>query len=182
MSSGIKISERKKSIYFQVNMRCATWCRSCRPAILSTTTAPPTTPSPQSSQLSMKSSRSIQSSQGQILWNWKLLCVVRENSFRYYFCSTSFPRIFFNQSLLTKSSDSSVLLFQPFRSLLEAGGVDRLMTITRQRTRFSSRVVKFAGQVKIVSAHWFVVTFNRWQILYLFSQPRFSPENFELLT
>lgn len=34
-----------------------------------------------------------------------------------------------------------------FRSLLEAGGVERLMTITRQRTRFSSRVVKFASQV-----------------------------------
>ncbi len=33
------------------------------------------------------------------------------------------------------------------RSLLEAGGVERLMTITRQRQRFSSRVVKFASQV-----------------------------------
>ena len=33
------------------------------------------------------------------------------------------------------------------RSLLEAGGVERLMTITRQRSRFSSRVVKFASQV-----------------------------------
>ena len=34
-----------------------------------------------------------------------------------------------------------------FRSLLEAGGVDRLMLITRHRQRFSSRVVKFASQV-----------------------------------
>ena len=34
-----------------------------------------------------------------------------------------------------------------FRSLLEAGGVDRLMTITRQRQRFTPRVVKFASQV-----------------------------------
>lgn len=34
-----------------------------------------------------------------------------------------------------------------FRSLLEAGGVERLMQITRQRQRFSSRVVKFASQV-----------------------------------
>lgn len=33
------------------------------------------------------------------------------------------------------------------RSLLEAGGVERLMTITRQRSRFTSRVVKFASQV-----------------------------------
>merc|ERR1712223_933317 len=33
------------------------------------------------------------------------------------------------------------------RSLLEAGGVDRLMLITRHRQRFSSRVVKFASQV-----------------------------------
>merc|ERR1719328_916344 len=33
------------------------------------------------------------------------------------------------------------------RSLLEAGGVERLMQITRQRQRFSSRVVKFASQV-----------------------------------
>merc|ERR1719328_90292 len=33
------------------------------------------------------------------------------------------------------------------RSLLEAGGVDRLMTITHQRQRFSPRVVKFASQV-----------------------------------
>jgi len=30
---------------------------------------------------------------------------------------------------------------------LEAGGVDRLMTITRQRQRFTPRVVKFASQV-----------------------------------
>ena len=34
-----------------------------------------------------------------------------------------------------------------FRSLLEAGGVDRLMLISRHRQRFSSRVVKFASQV-----------------------------------
>ena len=160
-------------------MRCATWCRSCRPAILSTTTAPPTTPSPQSSQLSMKSSRSIQSSQGQILWNWKLLCVVRENSFRYYFCSTSFPRIYFNQSLLT--SDSSVLLFQPFRSLLEAGGVDRLMTITRQRTRFSSRVVKFAGQVKIVTPLICCDIQSMANLVSFWTTPILS-ENFEMLT
>ena len=37
--------------------------------------------------------------------------------------------------------------FLLFRSLLEAGGVDRLMMITRHRQRFSSRVVKFASQV-----------------------------------
>ena len=37
--------------------------------------------------------------------------------------------------------------FLPKRSLLEAGGVERLMQITRQRQRFSSRVVKFASQV-----------------------------------
>ena len=30
---------------------------------------------------------------------------------------------------------------------MEAGGVDRLMTITRQRQRFTPRVVKFASQV-----------------------------------
>jgi hypothetical protein len=104
----------------------------------------------------------------------------KENSFMCYFNSTSFPRIYFNQSSLTKSSDSSVLLFQPFRSLLEAGGVDRLMTITRQRTRFSSRVVKFAGQVKIVMP--IDMLFNRWQILYLFEQHRFSQGHFEMLT
>jgi len=33
------------------------------------------------------------------------------------------------------------------RSLLEAGGVDRLMNVTRQRAKYSSRVVKFASQV-----------------------------------
>eukprot|EP00096_Caligus_rogercresseyi_P010900 TRINITY_DN410_c0_g1_i7.p1 TRINITY_DN410_c0_g1~~TRINITY_DN410_c0_g1_i7.p1 ORF type:complete len:914 (-),score=265.78 TRINITY_DN410_c0_g1_i7:1131-3872(-) len=33
------------------------------------------------------------------------------------------------------------------RSLLEAGGVDRLMNITRQRQRYTPRVVKFASQV-----------------------------------
>jgi len=33
------------------------------------------------------------------------------------------------------------------RSLLEAGGVDRLMNITRQRAKYTSRVVKFASQV-----------------------------------
>ncbi|QQP34703.1 Catenin delta2like, partial [Caligus rogercresseyi] len=32
-------------------------------------------------------------------------------------------------------------------SLLEAGGVDRLMNITRQRQRYTPRVVKFASQV-----------------------------------
>ena len=35
----------------------------------------------------------------------------------------------------------------PPRSLLEAGGVDRLMNVTRQRAKYSSRVVKFASQV-----------------------------------
>ena len=39
------------------------------------------------------------------------------------------------------------MIFFAFRSLLEAGGVDRLMLITRHRQRFSSRVVKFASQV-----------------------------------
>ena len=34
-----------------------------------------------------------------------------------------------------------------FRSLMEAGGVDRLINITRQRAKYSSRVVKFASQV-----------------------------------
>jgi len=33
------------------------------------------------------------------------------------------------------------------RSLLEAGGVDRLMNVTRQRSKYTSRVVKFASQV-----------------------------------
>uniref|UniRef100_T1IHH0 Catenin delta-2 n=1 Tax=Strigamia maritima TaxID=126957 RepID=T1IHH0_STRMM len=39
------------------------------------------------------------------------------------------------------------------RSLLETGGVDRLMYITRQRGRFSGKVVKFASQV----------LYNLWQ-------------------
>lgn len=33
------------------------------------------------------------------------------------------------------------------RSLLEAGGVERLMTITRQRQKYTPRVLKFSGQV-----------------------------------
>ncbi|KAE8747698.1 hypothetical protein FOCC_FOCC005522 [Frankliniella occidentalis] len=33
------------------------------------------------------------------------------------------------------------------RSLLEAGGVERLMNITRQRQKYTARVLKFAGQV-----------------------------------
>ena len=40
-----------------------------------------------------------------------------------------------------------LISFLIYRSLLEAGGVDRLMMITRHRQRFSSRVVKFASQV-----------------------------------
>lgn len=34
-----------------------------------------------------------------------------------------------------------------YRSLLEAGGVERLMNITRQRQKYTPRVLKFAGQV-----------------------------------
>lgn len=33
------------------------------------------------------------------------------------------------------------------RSLLDAGGVERLMNITRQRPKYTNRVLKFAGQV-----------------------------------
>lgn len=42
---------------------------------------------------------------------------------------------------------SSIFFFPPFRSLLEAGGVERLMNITRQRQKYTPRVLKFAGQV-----------------------------------
>ena len=35
------------------------------------------------------------------------------------------------------------------RTLLEAGGVERLVYISKQRVRYSSRVVKFASQVSI---------------------------------
>lgn len=38
------------------------------------------------------------------------------------------------------------------RSLLEEGGVDRLVSITRQKQRYSARVVKFASQV--LAALW----------------------------
>lgn len=38
------------------------------------------------------------------------------------------------------------------RSLLEEGGVDRLVSITRQKQRYSVRVVKFASQV--LAALW----------------------------
>lgn len=31
--------------------------------------------------------------------------------------------------------------------MLEAGGVERLMNITRQRQKYTARVLKFAGQV-----------------------------------
>lgn len=37
--------------------------------------------------------------------------------------------------------------FMLFRSLLESGGVERLMNITRQRQKYTPRVLKFAGQV-----------------------------------
>jgi len=33
------------------------------------------------------------------------------------------------------------------RSLLDAGGVDRLMNITRQRQKYTPRVLKFAGNI-----------------------------------
>jgi len=33
------------------------------------------------------------------------------------------------------------------RSLLDAGGVDRLMNITRQRQKYTPRVLKFAGKI-----------------------------------
>ena len=49
---------------------------------------------------------------------------------------------FLNLSIISNLT-TSVLL----RSLLEAGGVDRLMNVTRQRAKYSSRVVKFASQV-----------------------------------
>ena len=45
------------------------------------------------------------------------------------------------------ANDLNIIYSSDFRSLLEAGGVDRLMTITRQRQRFTPRVVKFASQV-----------------------------------
>ena len=45
------------------------------------------------------------------------------------------------------ANDFNIIYSSNFRSLLEAGGVDRLMTITRQRQRFTPRVVKFASQV-----------------------------------
>ena len=45
------------------------------------------------------------------------------------------------------ANDFNIIYYSNFRSLLEAGGVDRLMTITRQRQRFTPRVVKFASQV-----------------------------------
>lgn len=35
------------------------------------------------------------------------------------------------------------------RSLLDAGGVDRLMNITRQRQKYTPRVLKFAGETKL---------------------------------
>ena len=38
------------------------------------------------------------------------------------------------------------------RSLLDEGGVERLVSITRQKQRYSSRVVKFASQV--LAALW----------------------------
>ena len=38
------------------------------------------------------------------------------------------------------------------RSMLEEGGVDRLVSITRQKQRYSARVVKFASQV--LAALW----------------------------
>jgi hypothetical protein len=41
----------------------------------------------------------------------------------------------------------SILIFLLNRSLLEAGGVERLMNITRQRQKYTPRVLKFAGQV-----------------------------------
>ena len=49
---------------FQANMQCETWCRSCRPATLKTTTGRRTTPSPLSWPPSTKSSRSRRSFPG----------------------------------------------------------------------------------------------------------------------
>ena len=48
----------------QGNMRCETWCRSCRVGTLRGTLAPVTTPSPPCSPHSTRSSRSILSSPG----------------------------------------------------------------------------------------------------------------------
>ncbi|KAH8036322.1 hypothetical protein HPB51_024888 [Rhipicephalus microplus] len=39
------------------------------------------------------------------------------------------------------------------RSLLEAGGVTRLTYITKQKGRFSARVVKFTSQVRVICLH-----------------------------
>lgn len=71
----------------------------------------------------MRSSRSIQSSQGKPNFSSFLVRLYSMN----YLCI--------------------MISFFIYRSLLEAGGVDRLMMITRHRQRFSSRVVKFASQV-----------------------------------
>ena len=55
--------------------------------------------------------------------------------------------IFLSKPNHIAANDFNIIYSSDFRSLLEAGGVDRLMTITRQRQRFTPRVVKFASQV-----------------------------------
>lgn len=49
-------------------------------------------------------------------------------------------------SFLSFYMPSSLIVFLN-RSLLESGGVERLMNITRQRQKYTPRVLKFAGQV-----------------------------------
>ena len=47
--------------------------------------------------------------------------------------------------VFTKTKTIKLCIF--LRSLLESGGVERLMNITRQRQKYTPRVLKFAGQV-----------------------------------
>ena len=99
-------------------------CKNCQLEI-NKTSVPQMIPLPQCLPRSMRSSRNILNSQG-MLKSFKKL--VKSNG------KSISPKKF-------------LTYIYAIRSLLEAGGVDRLMLITRHRQRFSSRVVKFASQV-----------------------------------
>ena len=58
-------------------------------------------------------------------------------------------KLLFISIIILKQNNGMIL---SFRSLLDEGGVDRLVSITRLKQRYSSRVVKFASQV--LAALW----------------------------
>ena len=61
------------------------------------------------------------------------------------------------------------------RSLLDAGGVDRLMNITRQRQKYTPRVLKFAGNISKPNLNnYSIICIVKISIVDLMNQPLYQ--------